>query len=148
MDQIEKQKLMTQILIGSAWIDHTLAPSEKQYLETILDRYDLGQDQEIQQLLSEPTPAKTTEKWLVQYLRHATNDERMQLLAKIGNVLIADDTVSDVEHDLLDDYHDLMARISPQTDGDSDISVTEEIGKAAQKIGEFVIDAINRVAHS
>ncbi len=146
MDQSQKQKLMTQILVGSAWIDRRLEPEEKDYLKTVLDRYGLGKDAELLAMLHQPTPATTTEKWLVQYLKESSDDERMQLLANIGKVLIADDTVSDIEHDLLDEYHELMARIpAKETEaGGRDVSLTEEIGQAARHIGSFVVDLINR----
>ena len=142
MDQSQKQKLITQILIGSAWIDRNLKPEEKIYLQTVLERYDLGQDNELLALLNEPTPVKTTEQWLVEYFKHSSKDERMQLLADIGNVLIADNIVSDIEHDLLDDYHELMAKMPAREFPDS--SVTDEIGKAARHIGSFVIEMINQ----
>ncbi len=146
MDQSQKQKLMTKILVGSAWIDRKLEPAEKDYLQTVLDRYGLGKDAELSAMLHQPTPVSTTEKWLVQYLKDSSSEERMQLLANIGKVLIADDTVSDIEHDLLDEYHELMARIpAKETEsGRRDVSLTEEIGQAARHIGSFVVDLINR----
>lgn len=146
MDQSKKQKLITQILIGSAWIDRSLEPEEKTYLQKILERYDLGRNDELLALLNEPIPVKTTEQWLVEYFKHSSGEERMQLLADIGKVLIADDTVSDVEHDLLDAYHALMAKI-PSREA-ADMSVTDEIGKAVRQISSFVIDVINQVTPS
>ena len=149
MDQSQKQKLIAQILVGSAWIDRHLEPEERTYLQTFLDRHGFGHDQDLTAMLIEPIPVQDTERRLVQYLKAATNDERMQLLAHIGKVLIADDTVSEIEHDLLDEYHELMARIPAQPDpqpsvSDAVESVPEEIGKAARHIGSFVVDLINR----
>lgn len=145
MDQSQKQKLMTQILIGSAWIDRSLEPQERLYLQKVLERYHLGHDAELLALLNKPTPVETTEKLLIEYFRQSTNDERIQLLADIGKILIADDTVSDVEHDLLDEYHELMARMP--THESPEISMTAEIAKAARQIGSFVIDLVHQVNH-
>jgi hypothetical protein len=38
----------------------------------------------------------------------------MQLLGAIGNLMMADNTVSPEEHTLLDDYYTLMAGIPPR----------------------------------
>ena len=142
MDQTQKQKLMTQILIGSAWIDRTLAPEEKSFLQQVLERYGLGHDEEVMDLLAEPTPVADTEKRLVTYFKNSSEDERMQLLADIGKVLIADDEVTDLEHDLLDDYHALMAKIPARSSTDEP-SITEEIGQAVRQVGSFVVDLLN-----
>jgi len=52
-----------------------------------------------------------TERWMADYLAQASETERMQLLGAIGNLMIADNTVSPEEHTLLDDYYTLMAGI-------------------------------------
>ena len=142
MDQSQKQKLMTQILIGSAWIDRTLAPEEKSYLQKVLDRYGLGHDQELLDLLAEPTPTADTEQRLVKYFQNSSDEERMRLLADMGKVLMADDEVTDIEHDLLDDYHALMAKIPARSSSDEP-SITEEIGQAVRQVSSFVVDLLN-----
>ena len=133
---------MTQILIGSAWIDRTLAPEEKSYLQKVLDRYGLGHDQELLDLLAEPTPTADTEQRLVKYFHNSSDEERMRLLADMGKVLMADDEVTDIEHDLLDDYHALMAKIPARSSSDEP-SITEEIGQAVRQVSSFVVDLLN-----
>lgn len=118
-----------QILIGSAWADHDLNSAEKVYLQKVLARYHLSHDSELQTLLEAPVSPQQTERWIVTFLRENHQEERLTLLAKIGELLIADDIVSDVEHDLLDEYHDLMAKISDNPD---------YVGTLAQNIGHYV----------
>jgi len=107
----EYQRLTLQILIGSAWVDHTLSEPEVTYLKEVLARYNLIEDAELQALLKDPIPTPQTERWMVEFLKQTSQEERLKLLAAIGNLLIADDVVSDIEHDLLDEYHALMAKI-------------------------------------
>lgn len=116
MDQANQNRLLLKIVAGSAWVDGQLDTEEIQYLERLLERYDLAHDAELKPLLQQPIPVQQTETWMVEYLRDATEDERMQLLGAIGNLLIADDQVSPEEHELLDDYHALMSNIPPRVD--------------------------------
>jgi hypothetical protein len=111
MDSAHHHHLMLKILIGSAWVDQHLVPQEVTYLNQVLSRYHQGHDPELQALLSHPVTLRQTEQWLVDYLKDSPDSERLKLLAAIGNLLIADDKVSDVEHDLLDEFHTLMASI-------------------------------------
>jgi len=48
---------------------------------------------------------------MVEYLADTTETERQRLLAAIGKLVIADDTVLPQEHALLDDYYALIAKI-------------------------------------
>lgn len=116
MDQTQQHQLLLRIVAGSAWVDGHLEAEEVKYLERLLERYDLAGDGELQPLLREPISVQQTESWMVEYLRDATEDERMQLLGAIGNLLIADDQVSPEEHELLDDYHTLMSNIPARID--------------------------------
>lgn len=134
----EHQRLTLQILIGSAWVDHTLSEPEVTYLKQVLDRYHLTQDNELQALLQEPVPAQQTERWIVEFLRQTNQEERLKLLAAIGNLLIADDVVSEIEHDLLDEYHDLMAQIPDDP---------HHITNLVRNIGSYVNKALQTLAH-
>ncbi len=133
----QQHRLILQILMGSAWADQQLEPQEVSYLHKLLQRYHLSQDTELQALLEKPVSSKQTEKWIIAYLKHADEEERMSLLAKMGNVLIADDNVSDSEHDLLDRYYELMARISHSE---------EAIPQFVKTLGHFVRDSIKTIS--
>lgn len=133
----EYQRLTLQILIGSAWVDHTLSEPEVTYLKKVLDRYHLTQDTELQTLLKEPVTPQQTERWIVEFLRQTNQEERLKLLAAIGNLLIADDVVSEIEHDLLDEYHDLMAKIPDDPN---------HITNLVRNIGSYVNKALQTLA--
>ncbi len=137
MTSEQQHRLILQILMGSAWADQTLAPQEISYLKSLLKRYKLSHDAELKGLLETPVSSKQTEKWIITYLRNADEEERMILLAKIGKLLISDDQVSDSEHDLLDQYHDLMARIPNHTDA---------IPALVKTLGQFVRASIKTLS--
>lgn len=137
MDQANQHQLLLKIVAGSAWVDGHLEVEEVKYLEHLLERYDLANDSELRPLLEGPIPLQQTEAWMVDYLRDATEDERMQLLGAIGNLLIADDQVSPEEHELLDDYHTLMSSIPARIDA---------APKLVSAVGQFfkkVVKAVN-----
>ncbi|QUY42248.1 TerB family tellurite resistance protein [Acaryochloris marina] len=134
----EHQRLTLQILIGSAWVDHTLSEPEVTYLKKVLDRYHLTQDTELQSLLQEPVLPQQTERWIVEFLRQTNQEERLKLLAAIGNLLIADDVVSEIEHDLLDEYHALMAKIPDDPN---------HITNLVRNIGSYVNKALQTLAN-
>lgn len=133
----ELQRLTLQILIGSAWIDHHLSDPEVAHLQKILSRYHLSQDTELQILLQHPVQPAQTERWMVEFLKNTHQEERLQLLAAIGNLLIADEVVSDVEHDLIDEYHDLMNRIPDGPD---------HITSLVKNIGHYVKKSLENIA--
>jgi hypothetical protein len=135
MDSAQHQHLMLKILIGSAWVDRHLEPEEVAYLNKVLSRFHLEHNAELQGLLSTPVEPTQTEQWLVSYLRDSPDAERLKLLAAIGNLLIADDEVSDIEHDLLDEFHTLMGRIPSPPEP---LPHLDEHGpKILQQLGKF-----------
>ncbi len=136
MDQANQHQLLLRIVAGSAWVDGHLEEEEVKYLERLLERYDLMDNTELKSLLQEPISARQTESWMVEYLRDATEDERMQLLGAIGNLLIADDRVSPEEHELLDDYHTLMSNIPPRI---------EAAPKLVSAVGQFFKKVVQAV---
>jgi hypothetical protein len=135
MDTEHQHSLMLRILIGSAWVDRHLEPEEVTYLGNILKRFHLEHDQELRSLLETPVPQEQTERWLVAYLKDSPDSERLKLLAVIGNLLISDHVVSSVEHDLLDEFHELMAHIPAPPEPTP--SVAEVAPKLLQRIGQF-----------
>ncbi|MFM6404372.1 MAG: TerB family tellurite resistance protein, partial [Microcystis sp.] len=64
-----KNKQLLKILIGVAWIDGVIQPSERSYLRQVAVREKLDDDLEIKPLLSELKPVKTSEfyRWLESY---------------------------------------------------------------------------------
>ncbi|WP_299484903.1 TerB family tellurite resistance protein [Acaryochloris sp. IP29b_bin.137] len=133
----ELRRLTLQILIGSAWIDHQLSEPEVTHLQKTLSRYHLSQDTELQHLLQHPVPPAQTERWMVEFLKNSHQEQRLQLLAAIGNLLIADEVVSDIEHDLIDEYHELMARIPDEPD---------YITNLVKNIGHYVKKALRTLS--
>lgn len=136
MEIAQHQRLMLNILIGSAWIDQHLVPEEVAYLRKVLSRLHLEHDAQLDALLTTPVDPKQTERWLITYLQDSPDSERLKLLAAIGNLLISDNEVSDVEHDLLDEFHDLMASI-PAPVEPSPVSGEDWAPKILQQVGQF-----------
>lgn len=101
------------IIIGAAWADGSLQPTELSYLQKLLSQYHLLEDTELQSLLGAPVPLAITEELIAGYLADSTVTERQKLLVDIGTLLIADDVVFPQEHQLLDDYYTLMAEVPP-----------------------------------
>jgi hypothetical protein len=150
MDTTKQHKLMLKILIGSAWADRHLEPEETRYLETVIERYELQNDPDLRSLLTTPVSLDQTELWILSYLKDATETERFRLLAAIGNLLIADHVVSSVEHDLLDDFHDLMASVPAQPEAERKSTVEELAPGIAQQLGKFfrrVAETVQRLTH-
>lgn len=138
MEPQNQHKLMLKIIIGSAWVDGHLEPAEVQYLQTLLDRYQLTHASDVLALLEEPVPLSQTELWMVEYLADTTETEieRQRLLGAIGKVVIADDTVLPQEYALLDDYYALMAEIPARP---------EETPTLVETVGKFVRKAARTV---
>jgi hypothetical protein len=134
-----RQKQLMQIIIGSAWVDGQIEPRETQYLNQLLQRYGLANDRDLQRALTTAIPLQQTEQWIREYLFGTTEAERQQLLAAIAKLLIIDDVVTDIEHQLLDDYYTLMAEVPPLPDFAPMVrSVGKFVKQAAEAIGQFV----------
>ncbi|MGF1486439.1 MAG: TerB family tellurite resistance protein [Prochloraceae cyanobacterium] len=136
MESVEQQKLLLKIVIGAAWIDRHLAPEEIEYLEKLLAQYHLHLNSELQKLLKQPITPQQTENWIVEYLEDTTQEERMRLLSAIANMCMADEKVSEIEHQLLDEYYELMARIPPHP---------EHTPTLVETVSRFVKKMINSV---
>lgn len=134
MNTKEQQQLLLKIVIGAAWVDGHLETQEVEYLEKLLHKYNLSHDSELLLLLSQPVAIEATENWIISYLASSTDTERMRLLSAIADILIADRTVSEIEHELLDEYHALMAKIP---------SHREATPSSIEIIGRFVRQLIH-----
>jgi len=131
-----QHRLMLKIIIGSAWVDGDLESTEVQYLQTLLDRFKLTHAPELLALLEEPVSLRQTESWMVEYLADTTEMERQRLLAAIGKLVIADNTVLPQEHTLLDDYYTLMAEIPAEPEEAP--TLVETLGKFVRKVARTV----------
>jgi hypothetical protein len=129
MEPQNQHKLMLKIIIGSAWVDGHLEPAEVQYLQTLLDRYQLTHASDVLALLEEPVSLSQTEFWMVEYLADTNEIERQRLLGAIGKLVISDDAVLPQEYTLLDDYYALMAEIPARP---------EETPTLVETVGKFV----------
>ncbi len=136
MEPQYQHQLMLKIVIGSAWVDGHLEPSEVDYLQTLLERYQLTHDAQLLALLVVPAVVRQTESWMVEYLANTTQQERQRLLSAIGKLVIADDTVLPPEHTLLDDYYTLMAQIPAHP---------EQTPTLVETVGSFVRKAVKAV---
>jgi hypothetical protein len=143
MDAVPHHHLMLKILIGSAWVDRHLVPEEVVYLNQVLSRYNQAHDPELQALLSHPVPLYQTERWLVDYLKDNPDSERLKLLAAIGNLLISDDKVSEIEHDLLDELHTFMGSIPSPSEPFPNLS--DRVPKILQQLGKFFRQVMSAV---
>jgi hypothetical protein len=128
-------RLMLKIIIGSAWVDGHLEPAEVQYLQTLLERCKLTHAPELLALLEAPVSLRQTELWMADYLVDTTETERQRLLAAIGKLIIADDTVLPQEHTLLDDYYTLMAAIPARPEETP--TLVETVGKFVRKVARM-----------
>ncbi|MEN9204738.1 MAG: hypothetical protein Q6J68_07030 [Thermostichales cyanobacterium SZTDM-1c_bins_54] len=136
----DQEELMLKVIIGAAWADQDLAPQEITALQGWLERLQQHRNRQLLALLREPIPLQQTETWLLQYLQGATYEERLRLLGAIGNLIIADRRVTDSEHQLLDDYHALMAAIPPAPDP----VLPENLRSFVQHIGKTIKKVLNR----
>ena len=112
--QRQHQTLLMQIVIGAAWADKHLEPGEVTYLHKLLDRYHLESNEQLKDFLGEPISLETTLAWMIEYLRDTNEAERHRAVVALADLFISDDKVVDVEHKLLDEFHELMGRIPAQ----------------------------------
>ncbi len=132
MDSLEQQKLLLKIVIGAAWVDRHLEPEEIDYFKQLLTQYDFHLDSELQELLQRPVPVEVTSLEIVQYLKNSTDTERLKLLSAIANMFMADENVSEIEHEVLDEYYELMANIPPIPEASP--TLVETVGRFVKKL--------------
>lgn len=95
---------LVKILIGTAWIDGTIQPEEREYLNRVAKEKGVADEPEIQPLLHEFTTVKPTEcyEWVKQYLGdRPTSEECQQLLEALSGLIYSDGTVATEEANLL-----------------------------------------------
>jgi uncharacterized tellurite resistance protein B-like protein len=95
---------LVKILIGTAWIDGTIQPEEREYLGRIAQEKGVANEPEIQPLLHEFVSVKPSEcyEWVKQYLGdRPTSEECQQLLEAISGLIYSDGTVATEEAQLL-----------------------------------------------
>ncbi len=110
---MNKKEQLMRIVVGAAWSDGILTQGEVDYLSSLLKRQKLASEAALLTLLEEPVPPLQLEGWIVDYLQGTTTVERLAALAAIANLLMSDGVVSQGEHNLIDEFHALMAAIPP-----------------------------------
>ena len=97
-------KNLVKILIGSAWIDGTIQPEERQYLRKIAQEKGVASDPEIQPLLDEVVPVQPAQcyEWVKEYLGDRPSAEDCQKLVEaISGLIYSDGDVAIEEAKLL-----------------------------------------------
>ncbi len=110
---MNKKELLMRVVVGAAWSDGVLTQGEVDYLARLLKRQKLASEAALLALLEEPVTPLQLEGWIVDYLQGTTTVERLAALAAIANLLMSDGVVSPGEHNLIDEFHALMAAIPP-----------------------------------
>lgn len=111
MIQSEKTKLLIKILVGTAWLDGTIQPEERNYLQQVVSKNNLQQDKEIESLLSEikPVSPDSCYQWLEEYLgHHPTPEDYQQLLESISALVYSDGDIDIQEAKLLSRLQDFQ----------------------------------------
>jgi len=97
-------KLLLKILIGAAWLDGTVQPEERRYLNKLARQHGLADDPEIVPLLGElrAVGARECYGWLEEYLgeQHDESD-RERLIESLSALIYADSDVATDEARLL-----------------------------------------------
>lgn len=114
--QRQHQTLLMQIVMGAAWADNHLEPAEVTYLHKLLDRYGLESNATLRDFLERPISLNTTLAWMIEYLKDTTDAERHRAVVALADLFIADNQVVDIEHQMLDEFHELMGRIPAQSE--------------------------------
>lgn len=144
----QHQKLLIQIVIGAAWADGHLEPREIAYLQKLLHRYGLDGNEDLTALLTIPVTLEQTVQWMRVYGRETTEVERHRAVVAIANLLIADDEVVAVEHELLDEFHQLMGKIPAQPDLSASHKAQPEHHDWLQSVGSWVKQTIGQFKDS
>ncbi len=101
---------LVKILIGTAWIDGTIQPEEREYLNRVAKEKGVADEAEIQPLLHEFTTVKPSEcyEWVKQYLGdRPTSEECQQLLEALSGLIYSDGIVATEEANLLTELQSL-----------------------------------------
>ncbi|ELR97682.1 TerB family tellurite resistance protein [Gloeocapsa sp. PCC 73106] len=99
-----KTKQLLKLLIAAAWIDGTIQPEERDYLNQMIATNALGDDSEIKMYLSEATPIDPQQcyQWLEEYLgQNPSKEDYQNLLESLSALIYVDDNVETEEAKLL-----------------------------------------------
>lgn len=104
LDQQRLKQLM-KIVIGAAWIDGVIQPSERDYFRRMAAENAIADDPEIKPYLSELKAVKPAEcyVWLEEYLgKNPTEEDYLKLLESLSGLIYSDGEVQTQEAVLLD----------------------------------------------
>ena len=99
-------KDLFKILIGVAWLDGTVQPEEREYLQQVASEKGVAAEPDIQPLLNESRVVEPTEcyKWIEQYLgNQPTQEDCQNLLEAISALIYRDGEVATAEAQLLNE---------------------------------------------
>lgn len=101
----QKIKHLFKIVIGVAWLDGVIQPSERDYLHRMAVENAIADDPDIQPYLSELKSVKPSEcyGWLEEYLgKNPTQEDYLELLQSLSGLIYSDGEVQTQEALLLD----------------------------------------------
>jgi len=127
----DNNRQLFQILIAIAWIDGEVQSEEKKYLHKIATEQGLGNEAEIQELLSNTKPTSNTEcyRLLEQYLgANPTLENYHNLLSAISTLVYSDGDIATEEAELLTQMQELDPNNS------SNNSIFEQLLSKIQKL--------------
>jgi uncharacterized tellurite resistance protein B-like protein len=97
-------KLLLKILIGAAWLDGTIQPEEKEYLQQVAAAQGMAEDREIKALIHGLVPVKPDQcdRWVKEYLGdNPSKDSHQELLTAVSGLIYSDGEVATNEAKLL-----------------------------------------------
>jgi uncharacterized tellurite resistance protein B-like protein len=104
MSNPSQVKLLLKILIGAAWLDGTIQPEERQYLQQVAEAQGMATDREIKALIQGLVVIKPDEcdLWVKEYLGNSpTQDSYQELLTAVSGLIYSDGEVATNEAKLL-----------------------------------------------
>lgn len=131
-------KDLVKILIGAAWVDGTVQPQEREYLQRMAQAKGVANDPELQPWLYELRSVSAAEcyAWVKQYLGDRPSSEAcQQLIENISALIYSDGNVANEEAKLLTQLQMLdPAHTAPE-------NFHQQVVKAVQKLYRRWIDA-------
>ena len=110
MSDASNIKTLIKILIGTAWIDGSIQPEEREYLHRVAKEKGVADDPDIQPLLYEFRSVKPEEcyGWVKEYLGDRPSSADCQhLIEAISGLIYSDGTVANEEAKLLTSLQNL-----------------------------------------
>lgn len=107
---LDNSRKLFQILVAAAWIDGSVQPQERSYLQKIATERGLAEEPKIQSLLSTqvPIPAAKCYQWLKDYLgSRPSSEDYHNLISDLSALVYSDDDIAVEEANLLTQIQEL-----------------------------------------